>query len=95
MLGVKGILRVSESKLNASTTHLRWIKMGPSFVKTCHAYNSFMDNTPHHKLSPELERYLALCKRIYERMEREGTWPWKDSTLSADLVESDDNQKNV
>lgn len=29
-------------------------------------------------ISPELERYLALCKRVYERMERDGTWPWKD-----------------
>lgn len=54
-----------------------------------------MDNQLHHKLSPELERYLALCKRIYERMEHEGTWPWKDSTLFEDLVESPDNQKNI
>jgi hypothetical protein len=45
-----------------------------------------------------LERYLALCKRIYERMEREGSWPWADetdSTLSEDLVESKDNPKNI
>jgi len=48
-----------------------------------------------HNIPPELERYLALCKRVYEDMERDGTWPWKDSTLSEDLVESDDNPKNV
>ncbi len=50
-------------------------------------------------IPPELERYLALCKRIYERMEREGTWPWPDdpdqpeldSTDSDDVVDSGDN----
>jgi len=45
-------------------------------------------------LPPGLERYLALCKRVYERMVSEGTWPWPDnpdSTESGDLVESDDN----
>jgi hypothetical protein len=25
---------------------------------------------------PELERYLELCIRMYERMERENSWPW-------------------
>ena len=25
-----------------------------------------------------LERYLELCKHIYERMRRDGTWPWPD-----------------
>ena len=29
------------------------------------------------ELPPELERYLALVKRIYERMEHEG-FPWED-----------------
>ena len=47
-----------------------------------------------------LERYLRLCRQIYERMEREGTWPWppmedEDSTLSEDLVESKDNPEIV
>ncbi len=46
-------------------------------------------------IPPELERYLALCKRIYERMEREGSWPWSDSTLSEYLIESEDNLENV
>ena len=37
-----------------------------------------------------LDRYLALCRRIYERMKREGTWPWTtDSTKMNDAVESE------
>ena len=36
-----------------------------------------------------LERYLELCRRIYERMKRDGTWPWTtDSTKSDGAVES-------
>lgn len=42
-----------------------------------------------------LERYLALCQRIYERMEREGSWPWSDSPNSENLVESEDNQPDI
>ena len=60
-----------------------------------------MQNQENH-IPPELERYLALCKRVYERMEREGSWPWgqsDDSTLSGDLVESEDiksdNKKSI
>ncbi len=52
----------------------------------------------HNELSPQLERYLALCKRTYEDMERKGTWPWKDeldSTLSEDMIDSDDNPENL
>jgi hypothetical protein len=47
------------------------------------------------KLPPEVERYLALCKRTYERMVREGTWPWKDSPDSEDVVESNDNPHDI
>ena len=46
-------------------------------------------------MNKDLEQYLALCQRIYERMEVEGSWPWKDdadSTLGEDLLESEDNQ---
>jgi hypothetical protein len=49
-------------------------------------------------MSPELEAHLRLCKRVYLRMEREGSWPWKqepDSTLPEDLIESEDNQSHV
>lgn len=44
--------------------------------------------------SQHLQRYLAICQAIYERMERDGTWPWKDSPKSEDLVESGDNPDN-
>lgn len=46
--------------------------------------------------SPEIEAYLELCKRIYERMERDGTWPWaEDSTESEDVIDSDSTSKSV
>lgn len=28
------------------------------------------------ELSPDLKRYLELCKRMYLRMEEENSWPW-------------------
>lgn len=49
-------------------------------------------------IDPRLERYLELCQRIYERMERDGTWPWKqatDSTLSEKVIDSGDNSPDV
>jgi hypothetical protein len=53
---------------------------------------AFMENdNDHNELPPELERYLALCQRIYERMERDGTWPWRDSTDAEDLIDSKDS----
>jgi hypothetical protein len=53
------------------------------------------DEHNNNQIPPELERYLALCKRIYERMEREGSWPWADSPNSEDLVDSEDNSPDV
>jgi hypothetical protein len=53
---------------------------------------------PTENLPPELERYLALCERLYHRMLREGRWPWPDepdSTDSADVVESGDNRNDI
>ena len=44
-----------------------------------------------------LNEHLELCKRVYERMRRDNTWPWTDvadSTESEDLVESDRNPDN-
>ena len=39
--------------------------------------------------SPQLEAFFELCKRMYERMEREGTWPWPaDSTNPQDVIDS-------
>lgn len=46
--------------------------------------------------SPQLEAYFELCKRIYERHVREGTWPWSvDSTESEDMVESDSTKNDL
>ncbi len=42
-----------------------------------------------------LDEYLELCKNIYERMEREGSWPWSDSQKSENLVESKKDQKEL
>lgn len=25
---------------------------------------------------PRLEEYLAVCQAMYERMQRDGAWPW-------------------
>ncbi len=47
------------------------------------------------KLPIEVERYLALCERAYERMIREGKWPWSDSPDFSDVVESNDNSNDV
>ena len=46
------------------------------------AYPSGMDE--------RLEIFLALCRDIYERRMREGTWPWPgDSTNPDDVIESE------
>lgn len=42
-----------------------------------------------------LERYLELCRRIYERMRRDGTWPWADSQKSDVVVESEDSSDDL
>ncbi|WP_188527426.1 hypothetical protein [Sinisalibacter lacisalsi] len=42
-----------------------------------------------------LKQHLELCKTIYLRMLKDGTWPWRDSQISEDLVESDDIKKDV
>ena len=52
-------------------------------------------NKQNDELPPEVERYLALCERLYERMVREGTWPWQDSQKFRDLLESMDNEQDV
>jgi hypothetical protein len=41
------------------------------------------------------KQFLELCKQVFERMEREGSWPWADSPNSEDLVESEDNSKDI
>lgn len=45
----------------------------------------------------QFEDYLALCQRMYDRMEHEHSWPWAkiaDSTLEENLVDSENYQKN-
>lgn len=45
-----------------------------------------------------LNEHLELCKRVYERMRRENSWPWvvkADSTEPEDLVESDGNSEDL
>jgi hypothetical protein len=36
-----------------------------------------------------LFRHLELCKRMYLRMQAVGSWPWRDSPKSEDVLESD------
>jgi len=43
----------------------------------------------------QLDDFIDLCKRMYERMECDGSWPWEDSPKSEDLVESKDNPENI
>mgnify|MGYP001796021902 CR=1 FL=1 len=52
-------------------------------------YHGDMDKQEH------LERHLKLFQDIYERMKREGTWPWPDSPKSEDVIESDDNTNDA
>ena len=46
-------------------------------------------------LPPEVERYLALCHRAYQRMVQTGEWPWSDSPDFEDVVESDDTLNDI
>lgn len=43
----------------------------------------------------KFDQFLDLCKRMAERMQRDGTWPWKDSPESEDMVESEDNENDI
>lgn len=46
--------------------------------------------------SPQLEAFFELCTRIYQRMEREGTWPWSaDSTNPDDVIESESTENEL
>lgn len=43
-----------------------------------------------------LEQYFEICQRVYEQMERDGTWPWEsDSPNSEDLIESKDSSDDL
>lgn len=53
------------------------------------SYNEHMDK------DDLLTRHLELCQRVFEDMMRDGSWPWRDSQKSEDLVDSKDNDDNV
>jgi hypothetical protein len=43
-----------------------------------------------------LQEYFEICQRAYEKMMRDGTWPWAtDSPNSENLIESDRNPDDV
>jgi hypothetical protein len=70
---------------------MRKLQFAPSTCAPWFRYHYPMQIHKNNKpLPPELERYIALCQRIYERMEAEGSWPWTDSTDRQDLLESKD-----
>ena len=43
----------------------------------------------------QFQRYLELCRRVYERMRRENRWPWTDSPDFDDVVESEDSRNDI
>ena len=47
------------------------------------------------KHDDHLQRHFDICRQIYERLRREGKWPWSDSTESEDLVESESDENRV
>ena len=46
-------------------------------------------------IDPTLAAYIELCQRTFERMERDGSWPWRirktepDSTDREEVVDSE------
>ena len=47
-------------------------------------------------MDPRLEAYLKICREIYERKVRDGTWPWpEDSPNSGDVIDSESNSDDL
>jgi hypothetical protein len=44
-----------------------------------------------HMTEEQFERYMDLCRRMFERMRRENSWPWLDSLDTEDVVDLGDN----
>lgn len=42
-----------------------------------------------------IERHLAICQRVYERLLAEGNWPWRESTDPEGMVESELDDTSV
>jgi len=50
----------------------------------------------HMEPSPQLEAFFDLCLEMYERMQRDGSWPWPaDSTLPEDMIDSESGQSGI
>jgi hypothetical protein len=62
----------------------RILNVSGTILPTALDYYGAMDKDDH------LERHLELCHRIYLRMLADGSWSWRDSPKSEDLVESED-----
>ena len=43
----------------------------------------------------QLDRYLELCKRVFDQMRAEGSWPWRDSQNAEDVLDSEDNPNDL
>ena len=44
----------------------------------------------------KLLQYIELCRRIYERMRQDNSWPWAEDSLNGDdVIESEDNPKDI
>jgi len=54
-----------------------------------------MTNQQNQQLPPEVERYLALCQRAYEKMVAEDRWPWPEIKPTDDVVDLEDKQNDV
>jgi len=47
-------------------------------------------------MDPRLEAYLKICLEQYQRMERDGVWPWTDDSTDEDaVVESGNNPEKI
>jgi hypothetical protein len=51
---------------------------------------------PKREHSEQVEEYLELCLRIYEKRVADGTWPWSvDSTNTHNMIDSDSENDDV
>lgn len=86
---------LADRAIDARQPDLRMTQVGTPIRLVPSGYAVRMHNKHHNDLPPELERYLRLCQRIYERMKLENSWPWRDSTESEDLVDSEGNPNDI
>lgn len=54
------------------------------------------NKAPKREHSEQVEEYLELCLRIYEKRVADGTWPWSvDSTNPENVIDSDSQHNDV